>query len=1096
MLRQVVGFGRQFVLAAVAVCFVAPVGAVASAQATSAVQQKPPAREPAPTAAKPVPAVAPDTKPAPEPIKSPPGLKHLKYRSIGPFFSGRVSRAAGVPGDPRVYYAATASGGVWKSVDAGISWKSVFDNQPISSIGSIAVAPSDPNVVYVGSGEANIRGNVAAGNGIYKSTDAGKTWKHVWRQEGQIGTMIVHPSNPDVAFAAVLGHAFGPNAERGVYRTRDGGKTWEQVLKKDADTGASDVAFDPSNPTVLFAGLWQARRSPWNLVSGGPGSGLYVSRDSGDTWQRLEGKGLPAGGWGKVGVAVAPSDGRRVYALIEAEEGGLFRSDDGGENWQRASGHRSLRQRAWYYSTMAVDPQNPDVVWFPQVPMLKTIDGGKTIKFVRGLHYGDNHDAWIDPKDPRRIIVSNDGGLDVTVNGGDSWYAPQMPTGQLYHVAVDNRVPFHVSGALQDLGTAAAPSNTLNSNGIQPSDWYNVGGGEAGHTAHDRADPNVVYAGEYLGYISAFDFRTRTSRNISAWPDNPSGHGAEDMKYRFQWTAPIALSPHDPRVLYHAANVLFKTTDRGQTWTAISPDLTRNDKTKQAWSGGPITGDNTGVETYGTIFALVESPLQRDLIWAGTDDGLVQVTRDAGKTWKNVTAAMPGMPEWGTVSLIEPSPFDAGTAYVVVDAHRLDDMRPHLFRTTDYGASWSRLDGALAKDVYLHAVREDPAKKGTLYVGTERGVMVSVDAGSTWHPLQLNLPTVAVHDLVVKDNSLVLATHGRSAWILDDLVPVREMSAAVAASPAHLFTIPEATAWRYHSAGSDKVAGQNPPAGAVIYYHLAEKPKGLVTLEILDGEGKTVRTLTSAPKELDASYEWEEEEPETDPKKPDLAVEPGVQRAVWDLRWQGAAKIKGAKIDTGDPKAGPRALPGRYTAKLTVDGQTCTAPLVVKQDPRVTVAEGDLGAQLRLALAARDDISRLTGIVNRLRSVATQLGQRVEALKGDARAVSLVKASQELMAKCKALEAKLHNPEAEVVYDILARRGGTKLYSRIIPLFHFVADGDGAPTQGMQQVYAEQRKELQQYDDECQALMTKDLAAVNKMAGELGIGFVIVSGGN
>ena len=572
-------------------------------------------------------AQAPPAKPSP--TDTPAEFKSLKYRSIGPSAGGRVSRVAGIPGDPTTYYAATASGGVWKSVDAGVTWKPVFDDQAMSSIGSIAVAASDPHVVYVGSGEANIRGNVAAGNGIYKSTDAGKTWTHVWKQEGQIGTMAVHPSNPDVAFAAVLGHAFGPNPERGIYRTRDGGRTWTQVLKKDADTGASDVALDPSNPSIVFAGFWQARRMPWDMISGGPGSGLHVSRDGGDTWTQLTAKGLPDAPWGKVGVAVAPSDGRRVYALIEADKGGLFRSDDGGESWELVNPSRALRQRAWYYTTLTVNPQNREDVWFPQVPLLRTIDGGKTLQYIKGLHHGDSHDMWIDPRNPKRMINANDGGVDITTNGGETWFAPPLPISQFYHVSTDTRTPYHVAGAMQDLGTAQGPSTSLRGT-IALSDWRAVGGGEAGHVVSDWSDPNIVYAGEYLGIITRYDDRTGESRNVSAWPENPSGHGGEDMKYRFQWTAPIAGSPHDAKVIYHGAQVIFRTADGGQRWDVISPDLTRNDKTKQKWAGGPITGDNTGVETYGTVFAIAESPKQKGIIWAGSDDGLVHVTRDGG----------------------------------------------------------------------------------------------------------------------------------------------------------------------------------------------------------------------------------------------------------------------------------------------------------------------------------------------------------------------------------------------------------------------------------------------------------------------------------
>jgi len=1029
----------------------------------------------------------------PEPPKGPPKeFAGLKYRLVGPPAGGRVARVAGVPGDPFTYYAATASGGVWKSGDGGIRWKPVLDEQPVSSIGSIAVAPSDPNIIYVGSGEANIRGNVAMGNGIYKSVDAGKTWTQVWKQDGQIGALIVHPTNPDLALAAVLGHPFGPNPERGVYRTKDGGKSWQRVLAKDADTGASDVAFDPSNPNIVFAGLWQARRRPWELTSGGPGSGLYVSRDLGETWKQLKEKGLPEGIWGKVGVAVAPSDGRRVYALIEAEKGGLFRSDDGGESWKLASGHHSLRQRAWYYTTLSVDPSNPDVVWFPQVPLLRTIDGGKTIRKVKELHHGDHHDLWIDPRNPRRVIAANDGGVDISTNGGETWYAPPLPIAQFYHVAVDNQVPYRVSGAMQDLGTASGPSNSLSSGGITLGDWYGVGGGEAGHTAHDPSDANVVYAGEYLGFISRYDHRTQQVRAVSAYPNNLSGHGAEDARYRFQWTAPIHVSPHDPKVVYHGGNVLFRTSDGGQTWTAISPDLTRNDKSKQRWTGGPITGDNTGVEYYCTIFAIAESPRQKGLIWVGSDDGLVQVTRDGGATWTNVTAGIPRLPEWATIDLIEPSPFDAATASVIADAHRLDDPRPYLYKTTDYGRTWRSLAAALPPDVYLHAVREDPKRRGLLYLGTERGVSFSPDDGATWTPLKLNLPTVAVHDLVVKGDDLVVGTHGRSIWIFDDLTPIREWSAPIAAEPAHLFPVPPAIRWRAHNLVSShlKGPGENPPAGVAISYYLKAKPTGELTLQILDAEGAVVRTLSSKKE----PPEEEEDDPDAGrPRKPVvLATDPGVQRVTWDLRYAGSVKIRGAKLDSGNPALGPWALPGAYTAKLIVDGQSLTTPFEVRPDPRVAIPAAELKEQLQFALALRGDITRLSGIVHQIRSVREQILAKNELLKEDKRAAALVQAGGDLLRKCDALEEKLHNPKAQVAYDILAQRGGAKLYSKLSPLLEWVDDADGAPTQGMREIYAELAREMKQYEDEWKGIASADLAALDQKARDLGTSYVVL----
>ncbi len=1018
--------------------------------------------------------------------KKPAELKNLKYRLIGPAWGGRVSRVTGVPGDT-VYYAATASGGVWKSADNGVAWRSVWDDQPISSIGSIAVAPSDPNIVYVGSGEANIRGNVAAGNGIYKSTDAGKTWKHVWKQEGQIGTMVVHPTNAHIAFAAVLGHAFGPNPERGVYRTKDGGKTWEQVLKKDENTGASDVAIDPSNPNIVFAGFWQARRFPWDLQSGGQGSGLYLSRDGGDSWTKLDGKekgkGLPEGVWGKVGVAVAPSDGNRVYALIEAEKGGLFRSDNGGESWELVNPSRLLRQRAWYYSTITVHPANSNEVWFPNVPMIKSIDGGKTLEFVRGIHHGDHHDVWFDPKNPKRMISCNDGGVDVSTDGGATWYAPALPLGQFYHVSADNRIPFFVAGAMQDIGTAQGPHNSLRSGGIRNTDWYGVGGGEAGWVVSDWSDPNIVYAGEYGGIFTRYDRRTGQARNMTVFPEDPSGHGAADFKNRFQWTAPIHVSPHNAKVIYHGGNVLFKTSDGGQTWATISGDLTRNDKSKQQWAGGPITGDNTGVETYCTIFCISESPLQKDLIWAGSDDGLVHITRDGGKTWKNVTTALTGIPEWGAVSMIEASRFDAGAAYAVVDNHRLDDMKPYLYKTTDYGATWQRLDSTLPQDVYLHAVREDNKDRNILYLGTERGVAFSTDGGRTWQQLKLTLPTVAVHDLAVKDNSLVIGTMGRSIWAFDHLSVIREMTPQIKDAAAHLFSTPDVIRWRYGSGPADKFSGENPPAGAMIYYWLKEELKNDVTIDILDSNNNVINTLSSKPRAAIGFADNPEEETRGF-KEAALSKNAGANMAVWNLRYKGAELVENGKLDFGGPVFGPTAIPGMYTIRLTVEGKQITTKLNVLPDPRVQISPADYKAQLNTALAIRDDVSRLSLTVRQIRSIRQQLISRNNLLKNDVKASQLVKDSDALIKKLDELEEQMHNPKAEVVYDILAFKGGAKLYSRISYLHDVASEGDGPPTPGVRDVYADQKRELDGYEATMKKLLG-DLATLNTAAKKM-----------
>jgi photosystem II stability/assembly factor-like uncharacterized protein len=1015
-------------------------------------------------------------------------FKSLKYRNIGPWAGGRVSRSVGIPGDPLTYYAATAAGGVWKSSDAGTTWKAVFDDEIDSSIGAIAVAPSDPNVVYVGAGEANIRNNVSPGHGIYKSTDGGKTWKHVWIQEGQIGRIIVHPKNANIAFAAVLGHAFGPNPERGVYRTKDGGKTWQQVLKKNPDTGAIDVCFDPNNPHILLAALWQTRRLPWEMTSGGPGSGLYISTDDGDNWKQLKEEGLPEGDWGRTGLAIAPSDGR-FYALIEAEKGGLYASTDGGEKWSLVNGSHYLRQRPWYFSGITVDPKNADAIWATSVRLLKSIDGGKSFKQVKGPHHGDHHDLWIDPKNPKRMIDSNDGGVDLTVNGGETWSTPLLPISQFYHISCDNRVPYHVMGNMQDLGTAAGPSNSLSSAGIQIGDWYNVGGGETGFAVPDPKDPNIVYAGEYGGYMSVYDHRTRQARNISIYPITQSGFGAEDLRVRFQWTAPVLVSRHDNKVVYHAGNKLFKSTNRGEKWEEVSKDLTRDDKTKQKWSGGPITGDNTGAEVYCTIFALAESPKDKDLLWAGSDDGLVHVFRN-GK-WQNVTKNIPGLPEWGTVKCIEASPHDPAVAYLVVDNHRQDDMKPYLWKTADFGNSWKKLSGTLPQDVHLHVVREDPKLRGFLWLGSERGVLFSPDDGKTWKPFKLNLPTVAVTDLVVKDNDLVVGTNGRSIWIFDDLTPVRELREwltrdekdwpAVLAFPEQT---PPAIRWRYYStvySTDDKNPGDNPPKGAAIDYYLKEKAKS-VTLEIVDQNGDVIRTCTNKEEKEDE----DEDHPDArEAEKPMLtSVDPGVQRVVWDLRHKGIDLIAGAKLDAGNPKVGPLVLPGKYKVRLTVDGKAFPAGTVeVRPDPRVGMTPADYAVQHQFQVGVRDDLVKVVSTVEKLRSLRKQLVARNELLKDEPKAKNgLIEDSKKLMDKLDALEAKLHNPRAEVTYDILAQKGGAKLYSQLSFLYDTVEGSDGPITQGMKEVYKVHHKELGKLLDEWRQLVANDVAGLNRAA--------------
>ena len=900
-----------------------------------------------------------------------PQFKGMKYRLVGPFRGGRSLTASGIAGDPTTYYFGSTGGGVWKSTDGAMTWSPVFDKQTVGSIGSLAVAPSDPNVVYVGTGEACIRGNISHGDGIYKTVDGGKTWKNLGLRDSRaIGKVIVDPKNADIVYVAALGHPFGPNTERGIFRTTDGGKTWEKVLYKDENTGGIDVAFDPRNSHILYASLWEARRTPWGLSSGGPGSGLYRSDDSGATWKRLEEHGLPKGPYGRVGIAVA-ANSDRVYALIEATEGGLYRSDDSGKTWELLNNDRAFWQRAWYYMHIIADPQSADVVYIANVEFYRSSDGGRTFNKVKVPH-GDNHGMWIDPNNTQRMIVTNDGGVTVSMDGGKTWSRQDnQPTAQFYHVITDTRNPYYVYGSQQDLGSVAIASRS-DEGEIGRSDWYSVGGGEAGYIAPYPPDPNIVYAGEYEGVITRFDKRNGQLKNIQEQPEISDGGGAAQLEHRFQWTAPIMISPHDPNTLYHAGERLFKTTDGGMHWEAISPDLTRNDKSKQQVSGGPIDKDDSGTEYYDTIFAVAESPLAKGLIWVGADDGLVHITRDGGKNWADITPK--DLPDWSRISLIDASPHDAATAYMAVDRHQLDDMHPYIYKTSDYGKTWARITKGIPENIFVRAVREDPKKRGLLYAGTEAGVYVSFNDGADWRALKLNLPTTPVHDLVVKNDDLVVATHGRAFWILDDISPLRQYSDDIAKQDLHLYT--PATATRFQSPSEDTSApkpvlvGENPPAGALIYFFLKEKPKGEASIEILDSSGSVIRKYSSNKTD-------ELEEPLLpEDKKPEKQIKPkaGLNRFVWDLRYAGATHVPEYYLwEYKDGSRGPLALPGKYQVRLMVDGKTQTAAFEVTVDSRVNVSHEDLQKQFDLLVQVRDELDRVYATVNQIQDVRTQI---------------------------------------------------------------------------------------------------------------------------
>jgi photosystem II stability/assembly factor-like uncharacterized protein len=895
------------------------------------------------------------------PLPSEAAYGELKWRSIGPFRGGRAVAVAGVPGSPHVFYFGAAAGGVWKTTDAGATWKPIFDAVKASSIGAIAVAPSDPNVIYVGTGEGNLRGNVTWGGGVFKSTDGGATWTDVGLPDTrQIGAVLVDPHDPNIVLVAAIGHAFGPNAQRGVFRSSDGGKTWNRTLYKNELTGAIDLAADPHNPKIIYAALWQVRRQPWNFASGGPGSGLYRSTDGGITWSQLGGNGLPQGILGRIDVAVSPVDSHRIYAMIEAKDGGLYRSDDGGAQWRRVSDDGRIRQRAWYFSKIYADPKAIDTVYALNTGMLRSVDGGKTFNLVSATH-GDHHALWIDPNNSNVLINANDGGASVSLDGGSTWSTQEnQPTGQFYHVATDNRFPYYIYGAQQDNSNLAVAS--FDDEGvIGPRDWYPAGGGESGFVVPDPRDPNIIYSDAENQY-QRFNVRSQQSQSISPDPIDNSGHPASELAHRFNWTSPLMLSPHDPDSLYAASEVVWKSTDHGMSWKIISPDLTRNDKTKQTASGGPLTKDITSVEYYDTIFALAESPLRKGKLWVGTDDGLIQMSDDDGAHWHNVTPA--AMPAWSTVSMTEPSHFDAATAYIAVDRHRLDDIAPYAWKTADDGKTWIEIASGLPRGAVVHVVREDPVRRGLLYAGTELGVFVSFDDGAHWSPLQHGLPVTPVHDLTVQGKDLVAATHGRGFWVLDNVTPLRQAQAA-ATDDVVLYS--PATAVRLYypdEVNTRRPVGANPPAGAIIDYVLPAPAATELTVEILDAKGERVRHLSSTKTNKEAQPpEWPDRLVPTDL----IPAHAGMNRMIWDLRYDDPVQIPGAFYEGIAPR-GPLVAPGRYQVRLTLGDKTRTADLIVIADPRISNSDAAIAAKTSLALATYRDIDTLHRAVNDIRA--------------------------------------------------------------------------------------------------------------------------------
>jgi photosystem II stability/assembly factor-like uncharacterized protein len=955
-------------------------------------------------------------------------LGGLRWRLIGPYRAGRVVAVAADPVDRLTFWFGSTGGGVWKTGDGAATWRNTSDGFfGRASVGALAVAPSDPNVVYAGTGEACIRSNVAPGDGVYRTTDAGRSWRHLGLAATRhISRVRVDPADPDRVYVAAFGHAFGPNDERGVYRSTDGGRAWERILHRDGDTGAADLAVDPHNPRVLYASMWRARRWPWTLESGGPGSGLWRSGDGGDTWEDLSRRpGFPEGPLGRIGVCASPARPGRLWAVVEARRGALLRSDDGGDHWERLSEQGELRWRAWYYSHVFADPTDADTVWALDIDVWRSIDGGRSFEVVHVPH-GDAHDLWIDPSDPSRLILGCDGGALASFDGGVTWSSVHnQPTAELYHVSTDTRTPYRVYAAQQDNTTVCVPSHS-DLGVIGTGEVYEVGGGESGHIAVRPDDPDVVFAGNYMGHITRYDHRRRSAQPIDVWPEETSGGGADLARYRFNWTAPILLSPHDPGVLYQAGNHVFRSDDEGSTWREISPDLTRNDPSKLGSSGGELTADNTGAEYCCSVFALAESPLRAGVLWAGTDDGLVHVSEDAGGTWTAVTP--PDMPEWTWVSAIEPSRRDAAAAYVVGDHHRLDDFAPYLWRTTDLGRSWERLDAGLADDELCRVLREDPDNADLLYLGTERGVQVSFDAGASWSAAGGDLPLVPVHDLVVHGDDLVAATHGRSIWILEDLPALREQATLRGGAGVHLYRPKRLV--RYPSQvelDADGPAGSRRYgwAGAAVFvYELrrnrdgdveavpldagANRPDGVQVLYWLDDPGDTplslvftgpdrtaIRTFSSEPEpepKPEAESERATQKPDAGrPKEPVVPRRAGLNRFVWDMRHEPGTIIETGRIverHTPEQK-GPVVPPGTYQVSVELGEHRASASFEIAPDPRNPAGPDDVRAAYDLSRRLWEATADLHAAVNTIRDVKGQLERWCgEAVPGEVRAAA------------------------------------------------------------------------------------------------------------
>ncbi|HYW35629.1 MAG TPA: glycosyl hydrolase [Balneolaceae bacterium] len=981
-------------------------------------------------------------------------LRALQYRNIGPYRGGRSDAVAGNKHQSDTYYMGVTGGGVYKTTDDGKTWKNVSDGYfKTGSVGALAVAPSDPNVVYAGMGESTIRGNMQEGDGMYKSTNGGKTWKYIGLGKTRIiGDIVVDPKNPDVVWVAALGQVFGKegNKERGVYKSTDGGKTWKKVLYLNKKVGAVDIAIDPKNPRVLYASLWQAYRNNWKLSSGGPGSGLYKSIDGGNTWTNItKHAGLPKGIDGKIGVTVSPVKPDRVWAIVENKNGGLFRSDNAGKTWKRVNKSDKIRQRAWYFSDIYASPNNASTVYVENVRFMKSVDGGKSFKTIRTPH-SDHHDLWINPKNPARMIIADDGGAQITEDGGKNWSSMyKYATGQFYHVAVDNRFPFRLYGAQQDSGPVQIKSRT-DGYGITRDDWQRAAGGESGFVVPDPKNPHITYGGGYDGNLQKYNDQTGERDRIDVWPDNPMGHPASDLKERFQWTFPIAIDSVQPNALYTTSQYVFRSTDGGMSWQKISGDLTRNNKVHQQSSGGPITQDNTSVEYYNTIFAFAESPVKKGVLWAGSDGGLVHLSRDNGKTWKNVTPD--GMPE-ARIEIIDPSPFDPATAYMAVNRHKFGDFKPMLYKTHNYGKSWTKITNGIPDKDYTRVIREDPNKKGLLYAGTETGIYVSFNDGRQWQPLKLNMPAVGITDMKIQKraNDLAISTMGRGFWILDDLNVLQQISKKTT-QQNHLYKPKDTYLFggpSFHHSGT--TVGQNPKPGVVVDYNLKDTTHKVVKLQFLDGSGNVIRTYASNKDihghPVKKSSKFYPRKNHTQPTV--LPTHKGLNEFSWNMRYPGATKLKGPQVLWAGTTRGPKAVPGSYKVRLIINGKTVmTQPFRIKKDPRIQTSQSDFQAQFDLEkkiVAKLDTTQKTLNKISKVRKrIKDQKSNYPKNKEVQQRADTLLHTLSD--AENALLQTKNTSSEDALNYPI-------KLRDKLAALNNTVGTGHNRPTKQQYQVF-------------------------------------------